>query len=91
MKTVKENKFLTIKCTGEEVYFIGYSTGSVVDIANYTDNSIYLSTEDDFSESEDMCNYAELNSGDCYNGVHIFSGIYIKSLGSGSITIIRCY
>lgn len=91
MIEVKENKFLTITCTAGEVYFIDYSSGSEIDVINHTDNDIYLGSGEEFTTTSNVSNYAIINSEGYYNGIRTSSGIYIKAVGSGDITLIRYY
>lgn len=91
MKEIKGQKILTITAVSGDEYTVKYESGFKADIKNATDGDIYISSKNDFTDTDNVGNYVVLSSGECYNGlVDSFGKLYIKSDGGGRITIVRC-
>ena len=71
-------------------YKIKSALSGVYDILNYSDNDILINRNGDFTQNENCGNYITLPAGAAYNDLVInHCDIYIKSSGSGTVTINR--
>lgn len=93
MKTYKGENALTISVQADSVICVEYDYLATVSILNYTDSLIYVSENDDFSVEDDAGKYFIVTDGYAYNDYVFYTEgvkkIYIKSLSSGTISLIR--
>lgn len=89
MKNIKGNKFLTIAGVAGEVYRITYTKCFEVDIINSSDGDLYVGSSENFTTEDGVSNYAVIKSGGYYNGLRVSGSLYLKSNGTGEITVIR--
>ncbi|MDO5398243.1 MAG: hypothetical protein Q4G33_09960 [bacterium] len=87
MPTIEAAQELTIDAVPGETYAITYGWHYELDIFNNSDGDIQVNTDNDFTNGK----YLTIPSESGYNGFcktgEASSTVYIKSLGSGTISI----
>ena len=89
MTDITGKKLTTISAAAGEIYCVTLTAaGHKIDILNNTDNNIYVSDKNDFLQLASGSAYLTIPPGGGYNGLAAASDkLYIKSLGSGIVSI----
>ena len=83
----------SIKVKAGDIISITYDQVESVNISNYTDGSIFVSEENNFTYDNNIGNFLTITDGNCYNEYVFYKSgkntIYIKCDADGVISIIR--
>lgn len=87
---MKGKNNLSINVSEDSIYKIEYDSWFRVNILNYTDGEIYVSSNENFDFDGDVAEVLTIGSKMFYNGFATASGsIYIKALKTGVVVIAR--
>lgn len=89
MVNITGKRFTTITAKANEIYKVTLSAGDrAVDMGNNTDDDIFVSETNDFTDSVSGSAYLTIPSGGGYNGLRPYKDtFYIKSAGSGTVSV----
>lgn len=84
---------LTLDMKAGDIYPIEYQSVSSVNIVNYTDDSLFVSSSPDFEFNNNVGNFLTIASNNAYNEYVFFKSgkntLYIKAISDGYVSIVR--
>lgn len=90
---VKGELVLTIDMKAGDIYPIEYDNIATASIANYTDDTLFISDKPEFDFEDNVGKFLVIGSGTAYNDFIFYKSgtntLYIKALTDGYVTIVR--
>lgn len=84
---------ISVKVKAGDIISITYNQVESINISNYTDGSIFVSEENDFTFNNSVGNFLTITDGNSYNEYLFYKSgkntIYIKCDADGVISIMR--